>query len=220
VLQGTLTVPQGLSLWQEVAMKSVRVFARVSLAALVLTAAAGAAKAELLIRVDQSIQRMTVDKDGQRLYEWPVSTGRPGYETPTGNFRPNRMDADHHSDEYEQAPMPHAIFFDLKGHAIHGSFDPIGKPAASHGCVRLAPANAATLFTLVKQEKMANTKVEIGGDVMVALRNMKSTKTAKATRQRRAAPDYYDQVDGGAPPYYGDVFIRERPSQDALYGLY
>lgn len=201
-------------------MKSVRVFARVSLAALVLTAAAGAAKAELLIRVDQSIQRMTVDKDGQRLYEWPVSTGRPGYETPTGNFRPNRMDADHHSDEYEQAPMPHAIFFDLKGHAIHGSFDPIGKPAASHGCVRLAPANAATLFTLVKQEKMANTKVEIGGDVMVALRNMKSTKTAKATRQRRAAPDYYDQVDGGAPPYYGDVFIRERPSQDALYGLY
>jgi hypothetical protein len=220
VLQGTLTVPQGLSSWQEVAMKSVRVFARVSLAALVLAAAAGAAQAELLIRVDQSIQRMTVDKDGQRLYEWPVSTGRPGYETPTGNFRPNRMDADHHSDEYEQAPMPFAIFFDLKGHAIHGSFDPIGKPAASHGCVRLAPANAAVLFTLVKQQKMANTKVEIGGDVMVALRNMKSTKTAKATRQRRAAPDYYDQADVGAPPYYGDVFIRERPSQDALYGLY
>jgi hypothetical protein len=220
LLQGTLTVRQGLSLWQEVAMKSVRVFAGVTLTALAITAAASAARAELLIKVDQSIQRMTVDLDGQRLHEWPVSTGRPGFETPRGNFRPNRMVADHYSDEYEQAPMPHAIFFDLKGHAIHGTFEPIGKPAASHGCVRLAPANAARLFSLVKQQKMANTKVEISGDVMVALRNMKPTKTAKTTtRQRRAAPDYYDQAEV-AQPYYGDVFIRERSSQDALYGLY
>lgn len=199
-------------------MSLVRVLARVSLAALMLSAAAGAAKAELFIRVDQSIQRMTVDLDGQRLYDWPVSTGRPGFGTPNGAFRLNRMDADHHSDEYDQAPMPYAMFFDLKGHAIHGSFDPIGKPAASHGCVRLAPSNAARLFTLVKQQKMANTKVEIGGDVMVALRNMKPTKTAKATRQVQD-PEFFDP-EGVLSPRSPDALLQDRASQAALYGLY
>eukprot|EP01037_Dinobryon_pediforme_P044994 gene44994-57187_t len=86
--------------------------------------------------------------------------------------------------------MPHAIFFDLHGHAIHGSFDPIGRPAASHGCVRLDPANAATLFDLVKKDGMANTRVEIGGDVQVALRTMKGsekTRVASSTRRQQIA---------------------------------
>lgn len=183
-------------------------------------AISGAAKAELLIKVDQSTQRMSVDVDGKRVYDWAVSTGKPGFETPRGNFKPNRMDADHYSQEYDNAPMPHAIFFDLNGHAIHGSFDPIGRPAASHGCVRLAPANAAKLFDLVSQQRMGNTKIEISGDVMVALRNAKSIKTAKTTpRQRRVDPYLYGEADA-ATPYGVDVFLRERPSQDALYGLY
>jgi hypothetical protein len=156
-----------------------------------LAGAALPAEAKILIQVDQSTQHMTVDVDGARLYDWRVSTGRPGYETPNGEFRPNRMDADHFSDEYEQAPMPHAIFFDLNGHAIHGSFDPIGHPAASHGCVRLDPANAAKLFDLVTKEGMAKTTVEITGDVTVALRNMKSAPRVRAARRQPppSAPD-------------------------------
>ena len=60
---------------------------------------------------------------GQQRYIWPVSTGRAGYDTPNGTFKPNRMDADHFSQEWDNAPMPHTIFFDLHGHAIHGFFD-------------------------------------------------------------------------------------------------
>jgi L,D-transpeptidase catalytic domain len=74
------------------------------------------------------------------------------------------MDADHFSQEWDNAPMPHAIFIDLKGHAIHGFFDVkhLGLPV-SHGCIRLSPDHAATLFDLVKQQTMANTKVVITG---------------------------------------------------------
>jgi L,D-transpeptidase catalytic domain len=147
-----------------------------------LAAAALPAHANILIQIDQSMQRMSVDVDGERLYDWRVSTGRPGYDTPNGTFRPNRMDADHFSQEYDSAPMPDAIFFDLSGHAIHGSYDPVGQPAASHGCVRLDPANAARLFDLVKEQGMGNTTVEIIGDVTVALRNAKSAPRA-ARRQ-------------------------------------
>ncbi len=201
-------------------MNSVKKSACVVAALVTLTFASSAARAELLIQVDQSTQRMNVTVDGTPTYEWPVSTGRPGYETPRGAFKPNRMDADHHSDEYEQAPMPFAIFFDLKGHAIHGSYDPIGRPAASHGCVRLAPANAAKLFALVKQQKMANTRVEISGDVMVALRNIKNTQTAKNTgRQRQQDNGFYAETDVVVPSGM-DRFYRGRPSQEAVYGLY
>jgi hypothetical protein len=94
------------------------------------------------------------------------------------------MDADHFSREYDNAPMPNAIFFDLNGHAIHGSYDPIGHPAASHGCVRLDPVNAEKLFDLVIEEGMAHTTVEITGDVTVALRNSKSAPPLRAARRQ------------------------------------
>jgi hypothetical protein len=125
---------------------------------------ATAARADILVNIDKSSQHMTVAVDGAQRYDWPVSTGRPGYDTPSGDFKPNRMDADHFSQEWDNAPMPHAIFIDLKGHAIHGFFDVkhLGLPV-SHGCIRLSPDHAATLFDLVKQQGMANTKVVIAG---------------------------------------------------------
>ena len=165
----------------------------------------------MVIQVDQSTQRMSVDVDGKRLYDWRVSTGRPGYETPNGAFRPNRMDADHFSDEYESAPMPHAIFFDLHGHAIHGSFDRVGHPAASHGCVRLDPANAAKLFDLVTEQGMAKTTVEITGDVTIALRKPALRIRTAAHRQRLpSAPDGGRNDDG---PQLGPHDADGSPSQ-------
>ena len=125
---------------------------------------ASAARADIAISVDKGAQQMTVAVDGQQRYVWPVSTGRSGYDTPNGNFKINRMDADHFSQEWDNAPMPHAMFFDLHGHAIHGFFDEkhLGL-AVSHGCVRLSRANATVLFDLVKTEGMANTHVSISG---------------------------------------------------------
>src|SRR5437867_2760733 len=117
-----------------------------------------AAQAAVLITVDKSIQQMTVSVDGRALYQWPVSTGRGAqYDTPSGKFKAFRMERDHFSKEWDDAPMPHSIFFTQKGHAIHGSLEVrrLGTPA-SHGCVRLLPANARTLFELVEQEGVLN----------------------------------------------------------------
>ena len=125
-----------------------------------------AARADVLITIDKSTQRMTVEEDGALLYTWPVSTGAAGYDTPSGEFKPFRMERDHFSREWDDAPMPHSIFFTREGHAIHGSghVRAIGTPA-SHGCVRLEPKNATVLFDLVKHEGMSHTKVALTGEI-------------------------------------------------------
>jgi hypothetical protein len=123
------------------------------------------AHANIVINIDKNAQQMSVSVDGQQRYVWPVSTGRHGYDTPNGTFKVNRMDADHLSQEWDNAPMPHTMFFDMRGHAIHGFFDVkhLGMPV-SHGCVRLSPDHAATLFGLVKAEGMNETSVVVSGE--------------------------------------------------------
>ena len=125
-----------------------------------------AARADLLIEIDKSTQRMTVTVDGRKLYEWPVATGADGYDTPSGEFKPFRMEIDHYSEEWDNAPMPYSIFFTMTGNAMHGTYEQrsLGH-AVSHGCVRLSVKNAATLWALVKKEKMANTSVVVMGDI-------------------------------------------------------
>jgi lipoprotein-anchoring transpeptidase ErfK/SrfK len=114
----------------------------------------------VVITINKSTQKMTVAVGGQKTYTWLVSTGGAGYTTPSGNFKPFRMERDHFSKEWDDAPMPYSIFFTGEGHAIHGS--PYTKrlgTRASHGCVRLATENAATLFALVQKAGMSNTRV-------------------------------------------------------------
>ena len=136
-----------------------------ALAAFALVAAAPA-HADLLIQIDKSAQQMTVSEDGNLLYTWPVSTGRAGYNTPNGAFTPFRMDRDHYSREWDDAPMPYSIFFTKLGHAIHGTYEAshLGH-AVSHGCVRLSVKHAAILWVLVKKNKMANTTVALTGEI-------------------------------------------------------
>jgi hypothetical protein len=107
---------------------------------------------------------MIVSSDGRMLWRWPVSTGRAGHDTPNGQFRAFRMEEDHYSEEWDNAPMPHSIFFTKKGHAIHGYHDTknLGRPASA-GCVRLHPDHARQLFALVKQQGVLNTTVVLTG---------------------------------------------------------
>jgi lipoprotein-anchoring transpeptidase ErfK/SrfK len=123
--------------------------------------AATRAAAGVLVRVDRASQTMEVSADGAYLYTWPVSTARPGYRTPTGVFHPQFMAARWFSRIYYNSPMPYSIFF-RGGFAIHGSYEisRLGGPA-SHGCVRLHPANAAVLFDLVQREGMRNTTIVV-----------------------------------------------------------
>ena len=124
-------------------------FARLVLVAATCLAPA-VAQAKVHINVDLDRQTIHVEAKEQ-TFDWKVSSGKFGYETPNGKYGVLWMDKDHHSDTYDQAPMPNAIFF-APGYAIHGaSTSSWGRPA-SHGCVRLPVAKSALLFDLVKAE--------------------------------------------------------------------
>jgi lipoprotein-anchoring transpeptidase ErfK/SrfK len=121
--------------------------------------------------VDKPTQTMTVTVDGHVRYRWRVSTGATHYSTPTGSYTPFRMELMHYSREWDNAGMPHAIFFTQRGHSIHGSDHPGLGTAVSHGCVRLTLSNAATLYRLVKSVGMADTKVVVSGHDPPGFRN-------------------------------------------------
>ena len=127
------------------------------LLALLLTTTPAMAYTKIVI--DKHSQTMEVDSNGES-YSWPVSTARKGYSTPTGSFRPQSLQLMHYSKKYDNAPMPHSIFF-TGGYAIHATphTGALGRPA-SHGCVRLHPDNAAYLYELVKQDR-AGTRIII-----------------------------------------------------------
>ena len=119
------------------------------------------AQANIVISIDKGSQQMSVSVDGQPSYRWAVSTARSGYSTPSGVYHPQSLERSHFSRLYYNSPMPYSIFFH-GGYAIHGTNDirRLGGPA-SHGCVRLHPANAAVLYGMVRREGMARTRIVI-----------------------------------------------------------
>jgi hypothetical protein len=195
----------------------------VALAGLMLFAG-HAAQAKVDITIDKNNQIMTVAVDGAERYRWPVSTGIPSRETPNGSFRAFRMEADHYSKEFDDAPMPHSIFFTKIGHAIHGteSEGRLGTPA-SHGCVRLSRANATTLYALVQEQGVLNTSVTLTGSAAIALARNPRPNTAVA---RRAPAQTYDQqyaageptvITPQAPVYDGQVMQQQQQRPDDGY---
>src|SRR5712691_5077833 len=124
-----------------------------------LLALGNCARAEVVVKVDKSGQRMSVIVNGEHRYTWPVSTGI--YGTPSGSFRPQSLSRYHRSTIYNNAPMPYSIFYD-GNFAIHGTThtSQLGGPA-SRGCIRLHPSNAAVLFALVQKEGRGNTRISI-----------------------------------------------------------
>ena len=104
--------------------------------------------------VSKPAQSMTVTVDGHVRYRWRVSTGGELImQLPDGSYTPFLMELMHHSREFDNAGMPHAIFFTQRGHSIHGSDHPGLGTAVSHGCVRLTLSNAASRYQLVKSVK-------------------------------------------------------------------
>ena len=125
----------------------------------------GPPASKVLVIIDKPTQKMKVFVDDVELYSWKVSSGLPGYATPSGTYTASSMNEIWYSKEWDDAPMPHAIFFTKKGHAIHGTKETkkLGRPA-SHGCVRLAPEEARTLFALVKEKGLVNMEIVLKGD--------------------------------------------------------
>lgn len=177
--------------------------------------ATGGNRATILVNIDKTRQQMTVYVDGVERYEWPVSTGRAGYSTPSGTYTATSMNEIWYSKQWDNAPMPHSIFFIRDGHAIHGSFDVknLGRPA-SHGCVRISPKDAAILYALVEENGLENTRVVVtgvtpGGEYKVAedetsprgANKVERGQTSPRGVKRSLGVPNYDgaKVDDGSP---------------------
>ena len=113
-------------------------------AALVVSTLALSSVSAWALKVDISVskvsQKMTVKVDGVTEYVWLVSTGGAQYDTPSGSYHIFRMEKEHFSKEWDDAPMPYSMFFTGEGHAIHGSYhiaegSPFGRPAFFRGVV-------------------------------------------------------------------------------------
>jgi TonB family protein len=156
---------------------------------------------KILVVIDKPTQEMTVFVDNLERYTWSVSTGLPGYETPSGTYPARFMTKIWHSKQWDDAPMPHAIFFTKEGHAIHGTHETkkLGR-IASHGCVRLAPENAGTLFALVEEKGLENTQIVLNGE----------TPSSEAKVASPAPP-----VPERKPPQADSQIAGETPSGEA-----
>ena len=167
----------------------------------------------IVATIDKGQQRMTVFVDGVEQYDWPVSTGMPGYATPSGDFTTSSMNKIWYSRQWDNAPMPHAVFFTKKGHAIHATNDTkrLGTPA-SHGCVRLSPKNAETFYNLVKDKGLKNTEVVLTGETPGG--DYKVTQPQRRQRDYQGRDRYgnYDRYG-----YYEELPPVERPRRRRLF---
>ncbi len=169
-------------------------------------AATAAAVEPLAIDIDLAAQKAFLLQDGKIVYESPISSGRPGHLTPTGNFQVLEKDDNHLSSLYGrivgadgkilvrdadadmkvpqgakfvQAPMKHFLRFD-GATGMHSGYLP-GYPA-SHGCVRLPDVYASLFFGIAE----VGTPVRIHGKPpepppTVATAKTKSPTAAAAT---------------------------------------
>ncbi len=156
------------------------------------------AAAEIRIHVDLAAQQLEATKPSGETVTWKISSGRRGYETPTGRFEVYRMEEDHLSDEYDQAPMPYAMFFSPRGLAIHGSMEHgLGRPA-SHGCVRLSVDHARQLYQWAKQNGGARVEI-VGRGAPGAVRESVAER-ARAPRRMRRDPVEFEAITPVDPP--------------------
>jgi hypothetical protein len=122
----------------------------------------------VLVYVDLGRQRATVYRNGVRIGVSTISSGKDGYETPTGVFTILEKDKDHHSKTYDNASMPYQQRLTWMGVAMHAGNLP-GFPA-SHGCVRMPMEFAKRLFDITP----------MGGTVVIAGGNEDPVKRAAA----------------------------------------
>jgi len=93
-------------------------------------------------------QQITIYDDKGWILRAPVSSGQKGRETPAGIFSVIQKEAEHYSNMYDDAYMPHMQRLTWSGIALHGG--PLPGYAASHGCIRMPYDFAERLFDLTK----------------------------------------------------------------------
>lgn len=102
----------------------------------------------LLLVVNLKTQRAVLFRNGVPIAASTVSTGKPGYSTPTGVFTILQKNVEHYSSTYDNAPMPYMQRLTWRGVALHAGRLP-GYPA-SHGCIRLPLEFAKLLYDVTR----------------------------------------------------------------------
>jgi hypothetical protein len=171
-----------------------------------------AAEARVQIQVDLGQQTMHVSS-AEGEFDWPISSARSGFRTPRGTFGVKRLETMHYSRKYHNSPMPHSIFF-AGGYAIHGTYatGSLGRPA-SHGCIRIAPENAAVLYQLVRQE---GARIAINGTAPDTGRTYarRDGRTQYAAARTRGRPVRAYMQDGYVYDPYGEPLGYARQAPD------
>ena len=121
-------------------------------------------------------QRGYLYREGRRIAVTTLSTGRPGYDTPTGVFPIMGKKRTHYSNRYDNAPMPWMQRLTRWGHALHAG--EVRPEPASHGCVRLPSEFARQLFELTRT-----------GDLVVISQDVSPRSLAIALAIGRAESD-------------------------------
>jgi hypothetical protein len=124
----------------------------------------------MLLIVNVHTQRATLYRNGVPIGATTVSTGRPGFATPTGVFTILQKHAEHYSNKYDNAPMPYMQRLTWQGVALHAGQLP-GYPA-SHGCIRLPRGFARLLYdstkvgmTVVVTDQAASPRIAAAPDI-------------------------------------------------------
>jgi lipoprotein-anchoring transpeptidase ErfK/SrfK len=152
---------EGVSMSKFICVVLQKIMAAVAFAGFLLAASTSASLADVVARVDLSSQTMHVQVNGRTYARWKISSGRKGYRTPTGTWRPKWTSRMHYSRKYDYSPMPYSVFYN-RGYAVHGTnyVRRLGRPA-SHGCIRLHTANARKFYNLVKRYGRRNTLIRV-----------------------------------------------------------
>lgn len=173
----------------------------------------------LTASIDLTRQLMVVSEHGVARYTWPISSGTAGYATPRGTFRPEWTAKMWYSRKYDWAPMPHAVFIN-GGVAVHATqhVGALGTPA-SHGCIRLAPANAKIFYTLVQRHGLKLTSVDVDGTPQW---RAPAVASRKKPREQYAAVPYepWSLFPAWAPPTtsaFDPAFTKKR-GRTGVYG--
>ena len=136
----------------------------------------------ILVYVDLSRQLATVYRNGVRIGISTVSTGKEGYETPTGVFTILQKDATHHSNKYNNAAMPYQERLTWDGVALHAGGLP-GYPE-SHGCVHLPLQFAKELFAITN----LGVTVVVEGDAQDHIRTSDASLLAPIDAKGQPTP--------------------------------
>jgi lipoprotein-anchoring transpeptidase ErfK/SrfK len=172
--------------------------ASVAAAAPVVAAKPAPPAITLTAAINLTTQRMVVSYGGKVQHTYPISSGARGFETPAGSFKPQWTAKLWHSRTYDNAPMPHAVFFN-GGIAVHAtsSIGRLGSPA-SHGCIRLSPSNAAQFYALVGRHGNAHTRIAVTGrpsfnDEMASRRSRQQHQVAQHSVRNNGFQQYNGQ---------------------------